>query len=141
MKPPCLPRSEREILKVTRAMNRLIHNYILRADGRVRPASFMHWAWWNESGKGRVALSYPLGEDSETHISTIFLGQDANMFNLVAKRTGQKPTRRLLFETMVFGGSFDGHQIRYSTLDEALLGHLEITERIKSFMPTEEHGT
>jgi len=32
----------------------------------------------------------------------------------------------LIFETMIFGGEYDQHQWRYSTLDDALEGHQRV---------------
>lgn len=36
----------------------------------------------------------------------------------------------LIFETMVFGGEFDGEQERYSTLEEAIKGHEAMIEKV-----------
>lgn len=47
-------------------------------------------------------------------VSTVFLGMDHGF--------GGTP---LLFETMVFGGEFDGWCMRWSTWDEAESGHLD----------------
>jgi hypothetical protein len=46
-------------------------------------------------------------------VSTVFLGIDHNF--------GNGPP--LLFETMVFGGEYDGYCKRYSTWEEAEGGH------------------
>jgi hypothetical protein len=48
-------------------------------------------------------------------VSTVFLGIDHGF--------GDDP---ILFETMVFGGEYDGIQKRYSTWDEAVEGHYKI---------------
>lgn len=47
-------------------------------------------------------------------ISTVFLGIDHGFGNT------EKP---ILFETMIFGGKYDGWQRRYSTPEEARTGH------------------
>jgi hypothetical protein len=51
---------------------------------------------------------------SACEVSTIFLGIDHRMY-------GEGPP--ILFETMVFGGSLDENQWRYSSWDDALTGH------------------
>lgn len=51
-------------------------------------------------------------------VSTVFLGMNHNF--------GHGPP--LIFETMIFGGSEDGWQARYSTWDEAVEGHAEAVE-------------
>ena len=63
-------------------------------------------------------------------VSTVFLGLDHNSY------CGGPPA---IFETMVFGGEYDEYQERYSTWDEAELGHKEIVERLKGgFAPTRD---
>lgn len=52
-----------------------------------------------------------IGDDAE--VSTVWLGMNHNW-------RGSPP---LIFETMVFGGSLDGHQWRYATEQEAREGH------------------
>ena len=54
-------------------------------------------------------------------VSTVFLGIDHNFSNQ------GKP---ILFETMVFGGEFDGEQERYCTWEEAEKGHKEMVEKV-----------
>lgn len=49
-------------------------------------------------------------------ISTVFLGIDHN-------HVGWHGAAPILFETMVFGGDYDGYQERYFTFDDALEGH------------------
>ncbi len=50
---------------------------------------------------------------NKTRVSTVFLGIDHSF-------TGGKP---VLFETMIFGGEYDGEQWRYTTWDDAEAGH------------------
>ena len=54
-------------------------------------------------------------------VSTVFLGVDYDF-------TGKKP---LLFETMVFGGPYDGEEQRYSTWEEAEEGHKKVVSRLR----------
>ncbi len=60
---------------------------------------------------------------AECDVSTIFLGTDHNF-------RGEGPPR--LFETLVFGGSLDQEQERYSTYDAAIEGHARLVERAKA---------
>lgn len=53
-----------------------------------------------------------------TRVSTVFLAFDHGMWS-------EKP---ILFETMIFGGDHDGYQERYSTWDEAEIGHAYAVE-------------
>jgi len=53
-------------------------------------------------------------------VSTVFLGLD--------HRFGAGPP--LVFETMVFGGELDGDCDRYSTYDEAELGHVNMVNKV-----------
>jgi len=56
----------------------------------------------------------------EVRVSTVFLHMD-HSFN------GGPP---LLFETMVFGGLHDNHQVRYTSWEEAEIGHNEICQMV-----------
>jgi hypothetical protein len=50
----------------------------------------------------------------DVFVSTVWLGLDHGF---------GYTDRPLIFETMIFGGDYDGGEWRYSTLDEALEGH------------------
>jgi hypothetical protein len=52
-------------------------------------------------------------------VSTVFIGINYNFI-------GEGPP--LVFETMVFGGKYDGGQLRYSTWKDAETGHKEIAD-------------
>ena len=54
-------------------------------------------------------------------VSTVFLGLD--------HQYGDGPP--LLFETLVFEGTLDGEMMRYSTWEEAEIGHKEMVERVR----------
>ena len=75
------------------------------------------WGRWFETGDRKVACDL----FGEVTVSTVFLGVDHSV-------TGRPPQ---LFETLVFGGSLDGEQERYSTRAEALAGHAAMVKRIK----------
>lgn len=75
-----------------------------------RPITFDEWArLWQPEYK-RVALD----ELGEIRISTVWLGLD--------HRFGDAGPP-LIFETMIFGGTLDGEQSRYSTEEQARAGH------------------
>lgn len=69
----------------------------------------------------KTQLDSPDLNDLQIIISTIFLGTDHNYSN-----SGSP----VLFETMIFGGEFDQHQIRYNSYDRAYSGHLNCVNHI-----------
>lgn len=82
--------------------------------------TYDHAEWLNfrETGDG-VVLQETIGD---TFVSTVFL---AIGFAL------DKSDSPILFETMVFGGENDGHTRRYSTWEEAEIGHSDIVKMVK----------
>lgn len=64
-----------------------------------------------------------VGEDDVDgqRVSTVFLALDHNW-------SGGEP---LLFETMIFGGPYDGYMERYSTYEQAKAGHERIVNCLK----------
>lgn len=93
--------------------------YILRGKEIIPVADVIEWAKWFEEANCRVDYTQ-ITPDIE--VSTVFLGIDHN-----CGRVG-KP---LLFKTMVFGGSLDEEQERYSTWDEAEQGHEQMVEKVR----------
>jgi hypothetical protein len=67
-------------------------------------------------------------EVGEVRVSTVFLGLDHSF-------SGGPP---LLFETMVFGGEHDQAQWRYTTWQEAEIGHAQVLAKVKGEMPWQE---
>lgn len=61
-------------------------------------------------------------------VSTVFLGLDHAW-------GGGRP---LLFETLIFDGQYDGHMWRYSTRDEAIVGHLAVLDAIRAGLDPSE---
>jgi hypothetical protein len=104
-------------------MNRPMH-YILTADGE--PAicdSWLVWAiWFESSGEERRIAWDDLG--GGVSVSTVFLGLDHGFLD----------TRPLLFETMVFGDTYNDELRRYSTRAEALFGHARIVRDVRGAM-------
>ena len=84
-------------------------HYILEGKTPVK-VDHLTWARWFETADRTVKRDY-IGE---IMVSTVFMGLD-HRFN----RNGPP----ILFETMIFGGVFDGYQTRYSNWVEAEKGH------------------
>ena len=90
-------------------------------DRQGKPMGLMEWA---EAFKdNRVALD----EIDGVRISTVWLGLN--------HRFG--PGAPLIFESMVFGGSMDEEQRRYSTEAEAIAGHAALVAEVKAAMAKE----
>lgn len=83
------------------------------AGTEVRPATLHEWAaFFEDDSRRRVAFDRVT---SGVVVSTVFLGLDHNF--------GKPADGPLVFETMVFGGPFDGAMFRYCRFDDALRGH------------------
>jgi hypothetical protein len=83
------------------------------------------WLEKSHKSKGRdnrIVLQDWVGK---AFISTVFIGLDMAW----PRGIHHKP---LLWETMVFGGKFDGHQDRYDSLDDAIVGQLKAVEMVKT---------
>ena len=79
------------------------------------------WARLFEDGSYRhVAEDFVVRGNHPVRVSTVYLGLD--------HQYGDGPP--LIFETMVFGGVFDGEQERYSTLEQAQAGHAAMVQRV-----------
>jgi hypothetical protein len=91
-------------------------NYILVDRKPVVEEDVIKWARWFETNDRHI------GKDkiNDATISTIFLSLD--------HAYDGKP---ILFETMIFGGKFDGYQERYHTIEEAREGHKKAIEMVK----------
>lgn len=94
-------------------------NYILDGHEAVVVSDILEWAQWFESAD-RIVDKTDVTEDCR--VSTVFLGIDHQF--------GDGPP--LLFETMIFGGPLDEEQWRYSTWDEAVVGHSKAVESAKA---------
>jgi hypothetical protein len=73
----------------------------------------MTWAKWFENIDNRRIAETVIND--RCHVSTVFLGLDHNF-------RGGEP---LLFETMIFGGAYDGELVRYATWAQAEAGHAD----------------
>jgi hypothetical protein len=99
----------------------VIH-YILRGHTPVPIKSVQAWAEWFEHSDAR-RIAHDRIED--VLVSTVFLGLDHNFGR----------GRPILFETLVFGGPLDGTMERYSTWDEAEIGHTDMLQRVTDATP------
>lgn len=92
--------------------------YILDENGNPKVCNeLLVWAEWFENAN-RTIKKTKIGE---VEVSTVFLGIDHSF-------GGDIP---ILYETMIFGGKYDGEQRRYVTKEEALLGHDELIKLAK----------
>jgi len=92
--------------------------YLLKDTKTVKCKNLIKWAQTISTMNRTVAKT----KIRKVEVSTVFLGLDHSF-------DSEKP---LLFETMVFGGKFDGHQERYTTWEKAKIGHDTIVKKIKS---------
>lgn len=65
-------------------------------------------------------------------VSTIWLGSDHNWWS--------PGDPLIIFETMVFGGALEGHQVRYATESEAFAGHARIVAWARELLWWESDG-
>lgn len=92
--------------------------YILDGKKVVACDDLMEWGRWLEKSN-RVVAKTDVGG---SRVSTVFLGLNHNF--------GDGPP--LLFETMVFDGPLSDEMERYSTWEEAELGHELMVERVRT---------
>lgn len=87
-------------------------------DGKVFPCENINDAMASFATDRRIDLTEI---DENCHVSTVFLGVDHGFNSEVP----------ILFETMIFGGDYDGQMYRYSTFGEAKRGHWSIVEVLR----------
>ena len=92
--------------------------YILDGHETIPCDNLMKWAKWFEKADRHIAKTKI---SNVITISTIFLGLDHSF--------GEGEP--ILFETVVFGGKFDGEMERYSTWEQAKEGHKKIVKKVK----------
>jgi len=88
----------------------MAEHYILEGHKPVMCEDINEWGKWFAKAD-RVLAQTKIGD---IEISTVFLGLNHNYY---------KSDPPIVFETMVFGGPLDGEQERYSTWEEAAIGH------------------
>jgi hypothetical protein len=103
-----------------------INTYILDKQGKPKlEPDILKWGRWfgSGSGKDRVLAQdrISMGGLPEVTVSTVFLGVDHDWgYDLP-----------ILWETMIFGGSHDQYQERYSSKEAALAGHKRAVDMVK----------
>lgn len=94
-------------------------DHAILKDGEMVPVDLFTWAKWFEGSEGRQVAKTEIGTAT---VSTVCLGLDHSF--------GDGPP--LYFETMVFGDHpLQDEQERYSTLEEAMLGHERMCQRVR----------
>lgn len=93
--------------------------YILNGKEIVGTHDRKLWAQFFQDFEKRKVAHDKLNNNVE--VSTVFLGIDHGFFS---------PTP-ILFETMIFGGKFDGYQERYKTYKEAEEGHKKVLQLVR----------
>ena len=88
--------------------------WMLDEQGAPIPVDFNTWAAWLLDADRIVKRDSFTLNGQDILVSTVFLGVDHSF-------GADGPP--ILWETMIFGGKHDGHQIRYSSRDHALKGH------------------
>ena len=98
--------------------------YVLDDNGEPLLMDDLHvWARWLESHKSTTVLAQDMAanEDVVVLISTVFGGVDHNWGEGLP----------ILWETMIFGGPHDGYSERYTSRDEARIGHAEAVAMVR----------
>jgi hypothetical protein len=98
-----------------------MNKYYILDGHNVVETDLMTWAIWFWKNERHVANE----KISDVRISTVFRGLDHS--------SGDGPP--LLFETMVFGGSLDQEMDRYTTWEEAEIGHKAMVEQVIKQQP------
>jgi len=93
--------------------------YYTLKDGVVTPCDdLIKWGRWLEKANRIVECTHIT---SQIDVSTVFLGLDYRFSDV-----GQP----IVFETLVFGGDFDGEMNRYTSLDAAKQGHAIMVAKV-----------
>jgi hypothetical protein len=97
----------------------IMAGYILSSEGKpiFEPDPIKFAIWYDDKNNRRVAKTIV---SNGVEVSTVFLAIDHSW------NTGPP----VLWETLVFGGQFDGHMDRYTSHEEALEGHEKIVKMV-----------
>jgi hypothetical protein len=90
-----------------------MEHYILDEKGQPKKVDFKTWAYEFERTNRKVKVDELPGGVT---VSTVFLGLNHNF----SRNPKAAP---ILWETMVFGGPWDGEMMRYYSKADALKGH------------------
>lgn len=107
--------------------------FIIDDNGSIHQTDAIVWSQWFSTNDRCVVVDYlkSNGEklisceatEHEIKISTVFVGINSG---------GVFDNNIEIFETMVFGGDFDGYTSRYATVSEAIVGHYLILYNVIS---------
>lgn len=112
------------VVGISKAFDNIGGHYVLDAENKAvrvdvsTPDKLIAWGRFFEDLKRRTVQQDHLC--GRVLVSTVFLGLDHGFDGRVA-----------LFETMIFGGEFDGEMKRYETWDEAKVCHEMIMVRVR----------
>jgi hypothetical protein len=110
-------------------MNLANGRYVLDPDGNPRlEPDLLTWAMWFERADRHIAYT-ELGQGVK--VSTIFIGLDYGW---------DEAGPPILWETMVLGSTLDRQMMRWATREQALAGHAEMVEKVKSSMAGHKEG-
>jgi hypothetical protein len=96
----------------------MMSEFAILMDGVVLPVDLMTWARWFGTADRTVAKTTV----GDTEVSTVFIGANHAIGNGSAK----------WFETLCFGGASDGEMERYTTLEEAMIGHEQMVACVQA---------
>lgn len=96
--------------------------YVLDDDNKPKIADYLEAAKWRDANPDRHRVGFT--KVGRARVSTIFLSIDHNWEG--------PPAPPVLFETMVFGGRFDGYQRRHETWEQAEQWHAQVVEALRS---------
>ena len=97
--------------------------YILDAEHHLVAVDVEEWGKWFENISNRCVGYTEI--TSEVCVSTIFIGMDHRLL-------GDGPP--IVFETLVMGGPLDGDGQRYSSWDDAEIGHRTYVRKTRAAM-------
>lgn len=99
--------------------------WTLDDDGNPQPCDdALEWGLWFEKSRDLRRVSHDRDEGpgaDDVSISTVFLALDHSWHD----------GPPILYETLVFGGVLDGEMDRYSTRQEAAIGHQRMCQRVR----------
>lgn len=99
-----------------------VQRYILDVEGKPLPMpDLLIWAEWFEHGENRRVERTQVTE--EVAVSTVFLGLDHSF---------SETAPPVLWETMIFGGKRNYEMWRYTSREDALVGHALAVNLVRS---------
>jgi hypothetical protein len=119
----------------------IVDRYILDKNNNPVPEpDLLKWGKWLQTTKRSVARTEIPGDDDkpDVSVSTVFLGLDHSFASYqpsegvweTFNEGGYKP---VLWETMIFGGSHDQYQERYTSYADAVAGHEKAVQLVQAW--------